>query len=145
MKAKVPAPLCINTCLGSPAAPKVLQGDLRGHGESLVNKLANEYTLYRNKIFLFSLPVSTSSPLACVTGIFAQHEKNCIVVKPTLVHRVPAVGKGDVNYQADVGVLLWVHAEPFSTTPESLPGYFRAKIKVWHLIERCSWKPNGCE
>lgn len=94
MKAKVPAPLCINTCLGSPGAPKVLQGDFRGYRENLVNKLANEYTLYRNKIFLFSLPLHTSSPLTCVSGTFAQHEEDCIVVKPTLVHHVPAVGKG---------------------------------------------------
>lgn len=81
----------------------------------------------------------------CAPRTLAQHEEDCIVVKPTLVHYVPVVGKGDVNYQGDVGVLLWVTLSPVSGPSESLPRYLRAKIKIWHLIDRCSWKPNGCE
>lgn len=41
--------------------------------------------------------------IICVLGPFAQYEEDCIVVKLTIVHCAPEVGKGDVNYQTDVG------------------------------------------
>lgn len=77
--------------------------------------------------------------------MFAQPEEDCIVVKPNFVQRVPVVRKGNMSYQVDGGVLLWVCAEPFSRPPESLSGYLRAKIKTWHVIDTYSWKPKGCE